>query len=135
VVSVFNWILIFGLFEWARTATGDIAVARTMAIQALVAARIVYLIGISQLGTNIGQYLRGQTQAVANAPILLLGIAGAIILQVLFSQWSVMNTLFETAPLTWNQWLICLLPMLLMIPIALWTNWIDPPQANSTENC
>jgi potassium/sodium efflux P-type ATPase len=135
VVSVFNWILIFGLFEWARTATGDIAVARTMAIQALVAARIVYLIGISQLGTNIGQYLRGHTNGIANAPILLLGIAGAIILQVLFSQWSVMNTLFETAPLTWNQWLICLLPMLLMIPIALWTNWIDPPQANSTENC
>jgi len=134
VVSVFNWILIFGLFEWARTSTGDIAVARTMAIQALVAARIVYLISISQLGTNIGQYLRGQGSAIANAPILLLGIAGAIILQVLFSQWSVMNILFETAALTWNQWLICLLPMLPMIPIALWVNWIDPPQANSTEN-
>jgi magnesium-transporting ATPase (P-type) len=134
VVSVFNWILIFGLFEWARTSTGDIAVARTMAIQALVAARIVYLISISQLGTNIGQYLRGQTNGIANAPILLLGIAVAIILQVLFSQWSVMNILFETAPLTWNQWLICLLPMLPMIPIALLANWIDPPQANSTPS-
>jgi len=132
VVSVFNWILIFGLFEWARTSTGDIAVARTMAIQALVAARIVYLISISQLGTNIGQYLRGQTNGIANAPILLLGITGAIILQVLFSQWSVMNILFETAPLTWKQWLICLLPMLPMIPIALLANWIDPPQANAT---
>ncbi|MGJ3252940.1 MAG: cation-transporting P-type ATPase [Elainellaceae cyanobacterium] len=142
VVSVFNWILIFGLFEWARSATGDIAVARTMAIQALVAARIVYLISISQLGANIGQYLRGRTRTIpggsasriANAPILLLGIAAAIILQVLFSQWSVMNTLFDTAPLTWNQWLICLLPMLPMIPTALWVNWIDPPQANSTAN-
>jgi magnesium-transporting ATPase (P-type) len=134
VVSVFNWILIFGLFEWARTSTGDIAVARTMAIQALVVARIVYLISISQLGTNIGQYLRGQTNGIANAPILLLGIAVAIILQVLFSQWSVMNILFETAPLTWNQWLICLLPMLPMIPIALLANWIDPPQANSTPS-
>ena len=133
VVSVFNWILIFGLFEWARITTGDIAVARTMAIQALVAARIVYLISISQLGTNIGQYLRGQTNEIANAPILLLGITGAIILQVLFSQWSVMNILFETAPLTWKQWLICLLPMLPMIPIALLANWIDPPQANAKE--
>jgi len=132
VVSVFNWILIFGLFEWARATTGDIAVARTMAIQALVAARIVYLISISQLGANIGQYLRGRKTAIANAPILLLGIAAAIILQVLFSQWSVMNILFETAPLTWNQWLICLLPMLPMIPTALLANWIDPPQANST---
>ena len=134
VVSVFNWILIFGLFEWERVATGDIAVARTMAIQALVAARIVYLIGISQLGANIGQYLRGQRKAVGNAPILLLGIATAIVLQVLFSQWGVMNALFDTAPLTWNQWLICLLPMLPMIPTVLWVNWIDPPQANSTKN-
>ncbi len=134
VVSVFNWILIFGLFEWARATTGDIAVARTMAIQALVAARIVYLIGISQLGSNVGQYLRGQMSAIANAPILLLGIATASVLQVLFSQWGVMNVLFATAPLTWNQWLICLLPMLPMIPTALWVNRIDPPQANSTGN-
>jgi len=137
VVSVFNWILIFGLFEWARATTGNIDVARTMAIQALVAARIVYLISISQLGANIGQYLRGQTGAIpggsasqiANAPILLLGIAAAIILQVLFSQWSVMNVLFATAPLTWNQWLICLLPMLPMLPTALFVNRIDPPRA------
>ncbi|HIK17525.1 MAG TPA: cation-transporting P-type ATPase [Leptolyngbyaceae cyanobacterium M33_DOE_097] len=128
VVSVFNWILIFGLFEWARLTYGDIAVARTMAIQALVAARIVYLIGISQLGVNIGQYLRGRTGVISNAPILLLGIATAIVLQVLFSQWSVMNALFATAPLTWNQGLICLLPMLPMIPTVLLVNWIDSPR-------
>lgn len=133
VVSVFNWILIFGLFEWARVTTGDIAVARTMAIQALVAARIVYLISISQLGATMGQHLRGQKGAIANAPILLLGIAAAMVLQVLFSQWSVMNILFETASLTWQQWLICLLPMLPMIPTALLANWIDPPQANSPK--
>jgi magnesium-transporting ATPase (P-type) len=134
IVSVFNWILIFGLFEWAKSTTGDIAVARTMAIQALVAARIVYLVSISQLGVSIVQYLRGRTRAIANAPILLLGIATAVILQVLFSQWSIMNALFATAPLNWNQWLICLAPMLPMIPTAMWVNQIDPPQANSTGN-
>jgi len=138
VVSIFNWILIFGLFEWAQATTGDIAVARTMAIQALVAARIVYLLSISQLGDSIGKYILGRRTAVpegivariANAPILLLGMTTAIILQVLFSQWSVMNTLFATAPLTWNQWIICLLPMLPMIPTALLANKIDPPKAN-----
>lgn len=134
VVSVFNWILIFGLFEWAQATTGDIAVARTMAIQALVAARIVYLISISQLGENIGQYILGRKKAIANAPILLLGMTTAIILQVLFSQWGVMNTLFETAPLTWTQGMICLLPMLPMIPTALWVNKLDPPKTNSTTN-
>lgn len=133
-VSVFNWILIFGLFEWARSTTGDVAVARTMAIQALVAARMIYLVSISQLGANIVQYLRGQTRAISPAPVLLLGIAVAIILQILFSQWSVMNTLFATAPLSWNQWLICLAPMLPMLPTALLVNQIDPPQAHSTGN-
>jgi magnesium-transporting ATPase (P-type) len=104
IVSVFNWILIFGIFEWAKSTTGDVAVARTMAIQALVAARIVYLISISQLGKNIVEYLRGRINEIAHAPILLVGIATAVILQVLFSQWGVMNVLFATAPLTWNQY-------------------------------
>ncbi|MEY2985591.1 MAG: hypothetical protein RLZZ568_2208 [Cyanobacteriota bacterium] len=126
VVSVFNWILIFGLFEWAKSTTGDIAVARTMAIQALVAARIVYLVSISQLGANLIQYIRGQTRVITNAPILVVGIVTAIVLQLLLSQWGVMNTLFATAPLTWQQWLMCLLPMLPMLPTALWVNWLDP---------
>ncbi|MEL6319129.1 MAG: cation-transporting P-type ATPase [Cyanobacteria bacterium J06626_14] len=126
LVSLFNWVLIFGLFEWAEATTGDIAVARTMAIQALVAARIVYLLSISQLGQSLLSSIRRRSDPVTNAPFLLLGIGGAIALQVLFSQWSVMNTLFETAPLTLNQWLICLLPMLPMVPFALWVNRVDP---------
>ena len=133
VVSVFNWILIFGLFEWAKFTTGNVTVARTMAIQALVAARMIYLVSISQLGMNIAQYVRGRVNAIANAPILIIGIATATILQILFSQWGVMNILFATAPLTWHQGLICLLPMLPMIPTALWVNQIDPPQANSHQ--
>ncbi len=131
-VSVFNWILIFGLFEWTRSTTGDIAVARTITIQALVAARIVYLLSISQFGISVVNYLRRRSTAIANAPILLIGIAAASALQILFSQWGVMNHLFETAPLAWHQWLICLLPMLPMVPMAILANQIDPPQAKTT---
>lgn len=129
-VSIFNWILIFGMFEWAKSTTGDIAVARTMAIQALVAARIVYLLSISQLGLSFVAFLRRRVASVTPAPILILGIVGAALLQVLFSQWGVTNTLFETAPLTLNQWLICLLPMVAMVPMAMLAHAIDPP-ANS----
>jgi cation-transporting ATPase F len=134
VVSLFNWILIFGIFEWAEWTTGDIAVARTMAIQALVAARIIYLLSISQLGISLFNYLRRQSNAITNAPILMGGIVTAVALQILFSQWGVMNILFETAPLTWNQWLICLLPMLPMVPVAIFVNLIDPPQAKAANN-
>ena len=126
VVSVFNWILIFGIFEWARATTGDTAVARTMAIQALVAARIVYLLSISQLGISLCHVVTRRATAIANAPMVILGIVVAIALQVLFSQWGVMNTLFETAPLTWSQWSVCLLPMILMVPLAAFSHRIDP---------
>lgn len=127
VVSIFNWILIFGIFEWAKSTTGDIAIARTMAIQALVAARIIYLLGISQLGISLLNYIRGKCISITNAPILIVGIIAAIVLQIIFSQWNVMNVLFETAPLTANQWLICLLPMLPMVPVAIFSNFIDRP--------
>ena len=133
-VSLFNWILIFGIFEWAKLTTGDIAVARTMAIQALVAARIIYLLSISQLGISLFNYLRDRSTSIANAPIIIGSIATVPVLQILFSQWGVMNTLFETAPLTWNQWLICLLPMLPMVPMAIFVNLIDPPQAKAVGN-
>jgi magnesium-transporting ATPase (P-type) len=133
-VSLFNWILIFGIFEWAEWTTGDIALARTMAIQALVAARIIYLLSISQLGISLLSYVRRQSNSIPNTPILMGGIAAAVALQILFSQWGVMNTLFETAPLTWHQWLICLLPMLPMVPVAILVNLIDPPQANAASH-
>ncbi|MEO1134569.1 MAG: HAD-IC family P-type ATPase, partial [Cyanobacteria bacterium J06639_1] len=130
IVSVFNWILIFGIFEWAEMAYGDIAIARTIAIQALVAARIVYLLSISQLGAGLVAWLRRQSSVMVKAPTAIAGIVGAVLLQIAFSQWSVTNVLFETAPLNWNQWLICLVPMLPMLPVAWWANAIDSPRGH-----
>jgi ABC-type spermidine/putrescine transport system permease subunit II len=72
-------------------------------------------------------YVRRQSNSITNVPILISGIVAAAALQILFSQSGVMNTLFETAPLTWNQWLICLLPMLPMVPVAILVKLIDPP--------
>ncbi|MEN9216002.1 MAG: cation-transporting P-type ATPase [Gloeomargarita sp. HHBFW_bins_162] len=127
LVSIFNWILIFGMFEWVKSTTGNINLARTMAIQSLVAARIIYLLSVSQMGLSIWHYLRGVSRKIMPAPILLLGILVACILQILFSQWGVMNFLFATAPLSWQEWLICLIPMLPMIPTALGANGLDSP--------
>lgn len=125
LVSLFNWVLIFGLFEWAEATTGNIALARTMAIQALVFARIIYLLSISQLGKNLLERILGRSPETIHAPFLLAGIGGAVLLQILFSQWSLMNILFETAPLNWTQWLICLLPMIPMMPFAILVNRVD----------
>ncbi len=126
-VSLFNWILIFGMFEWMRRTTGDIDLARTMAIQALVAGRIIYLLSISYLGTALVLALRRRAALFNDAIAIGLGLISTVVLQIVFSQWSVMNTLFETAPLTLNQWLICLAAGLPMLPLVVIANRFDPP--------
>ncbi|MBF2085962.1 cation-transporting P-type ATPase [Thermoleptolyngbya sp. C42_A2020_037] len=128
LVSLFNWIVIFGMFEWINQTTDNIALARTMAIQALVAGRIFYLLSISELGLGLVDKLRGRIQQIPSAPAVLWGIAGAIALQVLFSQWSVMNRLFATAPLSLEQWGICLLIGVPMIGVAAIANRLHPPE-------
>ncbi len=125
-ISIFNWILIFGVFEWIRQTTGNLALARTMAIQALVAGRIFYLLSISQLGIAVIDRLRGIRHTISDALAIGIGIACTIILQIIFSQWNLMNLLFSTAPLNLNQWLICLLIGLPMVIVSLLVNRFDP---------
>ncbi|MEB3218504.1 MAG: cation-transporting P-type ATPase [Nostocales cyanobacterium 94392] len=125
-ISIFNWILIFGVFEWIEQSTGNINLARTMAIQALVAGRIFYLLSISQLGIAIFNKLRGINQRVKDVSAIGIGIALTIVLQIIFSQWNLMNLLFSTAPLNLNQWLICLVVGLPMIILAILVNRFDP---------
>jgi Ca2+-transporting ATPase len=126
-ISLYNWTVIFGVFEWARQTTGNIDLARTMAIQALVAGRIFYLLSISQLLPSIAAKFRNQTSSISSAPAIAAGIVGAVILQIIFSQTSFINNIFSTAPLNLNQWLICLGTGLPMIAIAASVNRFDPP--------
>lgn len=126
VISAFNWIAIFGVFEWVQQTTANVDLARTMAIQALVAGRIFYLLSISQFGSSVIDKLRGRRATISIAPAIGIGIVCTVILQVIFSQWAVMNDLFYTAPLNFNQLLICLLVGLPMIAIAGLVNRFDP---------
>jgi Ca2+-transporting ATPase len=129
-VSLFNWTLIFGMFEWVRQAPwGSTELARTMAIQSLVAGRIFYLLSISQLIPSLLARSSGGTGAKGGtgAPALAAGIVGAVILQIIFSHSSFINSIFSTAPLTLDQWLLCLAVGLPMIAIAAFVNRFDPP--------
>lgn len=115
-VSLFNWIVIFGTFEWVVRTTGNEALARTMAIQALVAAEAFYLLSISRFVPAIIAKMRGQTEPFSYT--VLFGISAAFIFQTLFSQWNVMNQLFDTAALNVNQALLCVAIGLPMIGLA-----------------
>lgn len=126
-VSLFNWIVIFGVFEYIQYTTGNNALARTMAINSLIAGRIFYLLSISQLLPNILAKLKGTLQETVDIPAIGLGIVGAIIFQVVFAHVPVINTIFETAPLDFKQWMFCLAVGLPMIPWAAVVNRFDPP--------
>jgi Ca2+-transporting ATPase len=127
LVSTFNWIVIFGMFEWAYRIFSDVTIARTMAIQALVLIRIVYMLTTSHWGKSITPIAQGQ-EAPSDVSVITLAIFASIILQILFSQWGVMNTLLATAPLNLTQLFICCIPLLLMIPIAIIANNLNSIQ-------
>ncbi|MDM9380503.1 HAD-IC family P-type ATPase [Chlorogloeopsis sp. ULAP01] len=126
-ISLFNWIVIFGVFEYIRQTTGNVDLARTMAINSLIAGRIFYLLSISQLIPNLIAKMDGTIQENVDIPAIGLGIVGAIALQIVFAHVPLINHVFETAPLTLQQWLFCLAVGSPMIIWAAIVNKIDPP--------
>ncbi|MEA5399386.1 HAD-IC family P-type ATPase [Synechococcus sp. BA-124 BA4] len=126
VVSLFNWMVIFGLFLWSTRHGSDLNLARTMAVQGLVLAHLVYLVSISQLGAALSALPRLGWGAFTRAPAVLLGIAGTVAVQWIFSQTAAMNRFFGTAPLQLEQLAVCALPMLLMLPVAWLGERLDP---------
>jgi len=143
LISVFNWILIFGMFEWVRQNGADLgwipadlsdtyaneyvlALARTMAIQTLVAGRIIYLLSISQFWASVVAKIKGLDVPLGDVSAIGYGILVAIVFQILFSQVGLMNFLFDTAPLSINQGLICLGVSLPMFFVALLANRLNP---------
>jgi hypothetical protein len=82
----------------------------------------------SHLGQAIVNFLRGKAASIQDGFAIGAGILSAIVLQIVFSQWSVMNALFATAPLNLNQWLICLIPIVPMIGLTVFVNVLDPTE-------
>ena len=127
-ISLYNWTLIFGMFEWVRQAPwGTLELARTMAIQALVMGRIFYLLSLSQFLPSLLAKFGGSKEEVSGAPALGLGIVVAVILQIIFANSPFVNQVFQTAPMNLDQWLICFGVALPMIGVALSVNRFDPP--------
>lgn len=106
VISIWNSIVTLGTFTWVLQTTGNLNLARTMAIHALVTAEIFYLLSISQFVPSVFMKLQDSSKPINYAPII--GIICLILLQVLFSQWNLMNGLFTTSPLTVEQALLCI---------------------------
>lgn len=124
IISLFNLIAVFGTFIWIRQTTDNIDLARTMVVDTLIAAETFYLLSISQFIPSVFARLRGKTESIAYAPAI--GIICIVILQTLFSQWSLMNQLFQTVPLTVAQEAISIGASLPIIIIVLLLERFDP---------
>jgi Ca2+-transporting ATPase len=86
--------------------TGNINLARTMAVHTLVSAETFYLLSISQFIPSLFAYLGDKTQEIACIPAI--GVFCVLIFQVFFSQVPIVNPLFDTQPLSLPQVLICI---------------------------
>jgi Ca2+-transporting ATPase len=105
IISLCNLIAVFGMFEGIWRGTGNLALARTMAVHTLVAAESFYLLSISQFIPSFWRWCRHRSSAIAYVPAI--GILCVLILQIFFSQFPPINPLFSTVPLTFNQALLC----------------------------
>jgi cation-transporting ATPase F len=107
----------FAAFHWQLDSGASLEVARTVAVNAFVAAQIAYLVNCRSL-----ENLRPQVGFLSN-PWLLVGIATTAVLQLLFTYLPVMNSLFHTAPIGWNAWgFIAVLTVLayVLVELAKW---------------
>ena len=95
-----------------------------MAINGLVAAEVFYLLSITQFLPSVFARIQGKSTSVAYAPAI--GIVGVVTLQCLFSQWGMMNQVFDTTPLTFTQALICIGVGFPVVLIALILQRFDP---------
>lgn len=106
IISIFNLIAVLGMFEWILQTTDNVNLARTMAVHTLVAAETFYLLSISQCIPSLFSYLGDRTRTVTYIPAI--GVVCVFILQIFFSQLTIINPLFNTQPLTMAQALICI---------------------------
>jgi cation-transporting ATPase F len=98
LVSVLMLIGAFGLFEYELAAGATVAEARTVAVNVFVLVETAYLINCRSLTKSVLQI------GVLTNPPLLLGMAGMIGLQVVFTYVPFFHVVFESAPIDLASW-------------------------------
>lgn len=104
ILSVSTLLLIgaFGLFQWSQLHGASIEESRTLAVTLFVVVQSFFLLNCRSLTSSIFS-----TPFNSN-PWIWGGVSAMLIAQLLFIYTPVMNTLFHSAPLSLNQWLLML---------------------------
>ena len=104
------WLLILGsavlmcgltlaIYQWSLHLGADLAVARTLAINTLIAAEMIFLINCRSLSSH-----SFSIQAWFGNRQVWIAIGCLLVLQWLQTYWPLMNTLFGTAPVSYELW-------------------------------
>ena len=104
------WLLILGsavlmcgltlaIYQWSLHLGADLAEARTLAINTLIAAEMLFLINCRSLSSH-----SFSIQAWFGNRQVWIAIGCLLVLQWLQTYWSLMNTLFGTAPVGYDLW-------------------------------
>ncbi|MBP7737535.1 MAG: cation-transporting P-type ATPase [Spirochaetes bacterium] len=88
----------FGLFELEMAASGNLAVARTVAVNVFVMGELLYLFNCRSLTESIFRV------GFFTNPLLFAGVAAMILLQLGFTYIPAMNSLFHSAPIGPAHW-------------------------------
>jgi magnesium-transporting ATPase (P-type) len=98
LVSLMLLLGAFGLFEWTLLQDRSVETARTVAVNMFVFGELFYLFNCRSLRYSMFRL------GVFTNRWLMLGVAGMILLQVLFTYSPAMNRLFGTAPIGLAEW-------------------------------
>ena len=104
ILSVSTLLLIgaFGLFQWSQLQGASIEESRTLAVTLFVVVQSFFLLNCRSLTNSIFK------TPINSNPWIWGGIAAMLTAQLLFIYTPVMNTLFQSTPLSLNQWLLML---------------------------
>ncbi|NLS79006.1 MAG: cation-transporting P-type ATPase [Chloroflexi bacterium] len=98
LVSAIILVGAFGLFEWELAQDVEVAVARTVVVNAIVMIELFYLFNARSLRSSMFQI------GLFTNPWALLGIGVMLALQLGFTYLPIMNRFFASAPISWNAW-------------------------------
>lgn len=102
ILSVSTLLLIgaFGLFQWSQLNGASIEESRTLAVTLFVVVQSFFLLNCRSLTSSIFH------TSINSNPWIWGGIAAMLISQLLFIYTPLMNTLFQSAPLSLGHWLL-----------------------------
>ena len=112
-VSFLLLLAVFGLFLWERGRGTDLATARAVAVNMLVAGEMVYLINSRRIVASCFA-LR---EILGSRPVLI-AIVLVILFQMLFTYLPPMQEAFGTAPIGWPEWMRVIVLALLIFAVV-----------------